>query len=104
MTIGYDQIIISVVTENETELHMYFKLFSLLLEGKITKSILAKDHGKLETDKFILKFYIKSWNMRGCRSHYALNLTQDKDFQSEIVPKLMFLRDMLDKEKWNKLF
>jgi hypothetical protein len=103
--VRYDKVIVAVFTANKQDLRMYFNLFKLMLEGKITKAYISDNMYRIETDKFILRFYIKNMNIKGIRSHFVLNLTQDDEFDKYIVTPMQYIRTYLkDDEKWKELF
>lgn len=74
-----------VFTENEMELKMYFEMFTSMLIDKTIKTAKQKDFGVIETDTHIIRFYLKRSNQRGVRADYALNLTQDIEFENYIA-------------------
>lgn len=100
----YEKISIVVFTENSKEKQKYFNLFKIMLDDKIEKLINNNDRKELVTDKFHLKFYTKLMSTKGHKAHYALNLTQDQEFNNCVIAPITNIFNYLKyDEKWENL-
>jgi hypothetical protein len=104
VVVDYDKVSVIVFVNNEHEIRTYLNLFRVMLEGKAISTTRSNGYGRIQTDKFDIKFHIKSDNKRGCRAHYVLNLTQDLEFEKMIAVPATNIRNYLDGEKWAELF
>jgi hypothetical protein len=95
-----------VIVERKDDIQKYFNLFKMLL-GKavsmyrITKT---KDYAELESEKFIIKFIMKTSQARSWKAHYLLNLTQDKEYHDNFAEPMTIIHSMLDRTVWKELF
>jgi hypothetical protein len=95
---------IIVFTDDWSEAEKYFKLFRLMFEGRYIQAINYRERKEIYTDKFIIKFMKSNINVRGHRAHYVLNLTQDKEFDSNIARPISHVFEMLRADpKWSAL-
>src|SRR5690606_33395224 len=101
----YDKLKIVVFTSNEKEMQKYFNLFKVLLKDKIIELHERKEEKRLLTEKADFRFYKGLLSMKGHRSHYVLNLTQDKEFHERVAEPMtinnIYLRHDDD---WSELF
>lgn len=98
----YDKVYVVVITYQH-ELHMYYKLMRLMCEGNLVALKESKNECLIETEKVKIRFFVKPespFGVKGIRAHYVLNLTQDKEFNDEILIPMTTIRTLLDKDKF----
>lgn len=83
-----NQIIVGVITEkNQTDL--YYNLFRVLLGNQIQVMKKNEIEKVIKTDTAIIKFVPKLQSSRGYKFHFVLNLTQDKEFDENVVKGML---------------
>ncbi|PPA84987.1 hypothetical protein C4A75_09425 [Brevibacillus laterosporus] len=103
----YEKVRIFVIVENTNDLQMYYRLFRLMLKDKIEKEQeIRKDKELLmETDKFKMYFFTGFQHLLGRRTHYVINLTQNKEYHFQCaLPTTSHFDYIKDDKKWSELF
>lgn len=100
-----DKVSVVVFVKKEDDIGKYFRLFRLMMGEQVTKTMLSKDHARIETDKFLVRFHVGGLHMRGTRAHYVINMMQDAEWDSICaLPITSPFHYLKEDPKWSKLF
>lgn len=96
---------VAIVVKKKEDIEVYYRLFKLMLSGKIVEAQLKADTATIKTEKFKLIFIVGGKTMIGSRHHYAINMYQDEEYDNEIViPSSYYHRVLKDDPEWVELF
>lgn len=101
----YYKLKIIVFTSNDKEMQKYFNLFKVLLGDKVVGLRERKEEKHILTGKADIIFYRGLLSMKGHKSHYVLNLTQDKEFHERVAEPMTINNGYLrHDDDWSELF
>ncbi|TVX86110.1 hypothetical protein FPZ44_23785 [Paenibacillus agilis] len=53
-----------------------------MIGDKVESAFLSKDHARIDTEKFFIRFYVGGLHMKGVRAHYVINMMQNEEWDS----------------------
>lgn len=80
-----ERVTVTLFIDNKYEMDKYFKLFKFMLRDRLEKVMDFRDQKEIITDEFRICILKGSQNARGRRSHYVINMVQDKDFNALVA-------------------
>lgn len=102
---GVDKVSVIVFVKNKDDVGKYYRLFLLMVGDQVTHSLLGGDHGGIETEKFVIRFYVGGLHMKGVRAHYVINMMQNAEWDSFcVLPITNIFHHIKDDPKWSELF
>jgi hypothetical protein len=89
---------IVVIDDDFSKTKLSFMTFAKILNGKMSREILTKDHAIIEGEGFHIRFMVKpktGEHVRGMRCDYVINNTQDEHFHKNIAMPMVSMSNFL---------